>query len=263
MDERILDQRQQDARRHVNTRRLLYLDAPIARWLPYYRADTGARLTLRRLLSNSSGLPKMFLPAAAIDPTLRTRDVPTAEAVKRFASGDLYFEPGAKFDYVLENWIIVDAVIEVVTGQPFHKAMHALTLDPLGLRNTGAAAAMSRARKQCRPIAPSRADRSSDSPFWPPPVAFSAMRTICFAPSTGCTTGGSCRANRCGLLKLSGDGAVSRAFPLQVFSRHPERKNPGDPHGPPGFSLDRLAHARDPGRPRHLYRGSGARAGPS
>lgn len=110
MDERLLDQRQQDARRHVNTRRLLYLDAPIARWLPYYRADTGARLTLRRLLSNSSGLPKMFLPAAAIDPTLRTRDVPTAEAVKRFASGDLYFEPDAKFDYVLESWIIVDAV---------------------------------------------------------------------------------------------------------------------------------------------------------
>lgn len=247
MDERLLDQRQQDARRHVNTRRLLYLDAPIARWLPYYRADTGARLTLSRLLSNSSGLPKMFLPAAAIDPTLRTRDVPTAEAVKRFASGDLYFEPDAKFDYVLESWIIVDAVIEVVTGQPFHKAMHALTLDPPGLRNTGAAAAMSRARKRCRPIAPSRcssADRSSDSPFWPPPVAFSAMRTICFAPSTGCTTGGSCRANRCGLLKLSGDGAVSRAFPLQVFPDTLKGKTPATLTDRRGFRWT-VSHTRE------------------
>ncbi len=122
-------------------RGVLALDQPITKWLPDYRADTGARLTLRRLLSNSSGLPKMFLPAAALDPALLTQEMPAAEAVRRFASGDLYFEPGAKFDYILENWIIVYAIIEAVTGQSFHAAIHALTLDPLGLRNTGATAA--------------------------------------------------------------------------------------------------------------------------
>jgi CubicO group peptidase (beta-lactamase class C family) len=122
-------------------RGLLDLDAPITKWLPDYRADTGARLTLRRLLSNSSGLPKMFISAAQADPALLTQDLPAAEAVRRFASGDLYFEPGTTFDYILENWIIVYAIIEAVTGLTYHAAMRALTLDPLGLRNTGATAA--------------------------------------------------------------------------------------------------------------------------
>lgn len=122
-------------------RGMLDLDAPITRWLPDYRADIGARLTLRRLLSNSSGLPKMFIPATQAEPALLTQDMSAGEAVRRFASGDLYFEPGARFDYILENWILVFAIVEAVTGQTFDEAMHGLTLDPLGLRHTGATAA--------------------------------------------------------------------------------------------------------------------------
>ncbi|RYI81192.1 MAG: class A beta-lactamase-related serine hydrolase, partial [Acetobacteraceae bacterium] len=38
----------------------LSLDAPITTWLPDYPAATGARITLRRLLSNSSGVPNPF-----------------------------------------------------------------------------------------------------------------------------------------------------------------------------------------------------------
>ncbi len=119
----------------------LSLDAPITTWLPDYRADTGAKVTLRRLLSNSSGVPNGFTPAAKLDPGLTTTDLPTLEAVKRFCQGDLAFEPGARFDYVLTNWIIVIAVIEAVTGRPYQEAMRAITLDPLGLKDTDASAA--------------------------------------------------------------------------------------------------------------------------
>ncbi|MBZ5709236.1 serine hydrolase domain-containing protein [Nannocystis pusilla] len=41
----------------------LDLDAPISRYLSDYRADTGAKLTLRRLRSHSSGLPNEILAA--------------------------------------------------------------------------------------------------------------------------------------------------------------------------------------------------------
>lgn len=119
----------------------LSLDAPITTWLPDYRPDTGAKVTLRRLLSNSSGVPNGFTPAAKLDPGLLTTDLPTLEAVKRFCQGDLAFEPGARFDYVLTNWIIVIAVIEAVTGRPYQEAMRAITLDPLGLKATDASAA--------------------------------------------------------------------------------------------------------------------------
>lgn len=119
----------------------LSLDAPITTYLVDYRADTGARVTLRRLLSNSSGVPNGFTPALKADPSLLTTDMPTLEAVKRFCQGDLAFEPGARFDYVLTNWIIVVAVIEAVTGRPYQAAMRATTLDPLGLKATDAGTA--------------------------------------------------------------------------------------------------------------------------
>jgi D-alanyl-D-alanine carboxypeptidase len=52
----------------------LSLDAPITTWLPDYRADTGAKVTLRRLLSNSSGVPNGFTPAAKLQPDLLTTE---------------------------------------------------------------------------------------------------------------------------------------------------------------------------------------------
>jgi CubicO group peptidase (beta-lactamase class C family) len=120
----------------------LSLDAPITTCLKDYRPDTGAKVTLRRLLSNSSGVPNGFTPAVKLDPSLLTTDLPTLEAVKRFCQGDLAFEPGTRFDYVLTNWIIVIAAIEAVTGRPYQEAMRAITLDPLGLKDTDASAAM-------------------------------------------------------------------------------------------------------------------------
>lgn len=118
-------------------RGVLSLDAPITTWLPDYRADVGARLTLRRLLSNSSGAPNPFRAAVAAEPALLQPPwIDTLEAVRRFATGDLVFEPGAQFDYVLSNWTLVLAILEAVTRQPYAEAMRALVLDPLRMRHT-------------------------------------------------------------------------------------------------------------------------------
>ncbi|MDG2532928.1 serine hydrolase [Sphingomonas sp. HITSZ_GF] len=116
----------------------LALDAPIATLLPGYRADTGAKVQLAHLLSNTSGIPNDFMPALKLEPDLVSRDLGTAESVRRFASGDLAFEPGSKFDYVPTNWYIVIAIVEAATGKPFQQAMRTITLDPLGLAHTSA-----------------------------------------------------------------------------------------------------------------------------
>ncbi|MEE3626252.1 serine hydrolase domain-containing protein [Nitrospirillum sp. BR 11752] len=123
-------------------RGLLDLDAPLTRSLPDYRADTGARLTLRRLLCNASGLPNLFIAQAKADPTLLQADLTTAQALARFCQGDLAFEPGARFDYHPVNWIVVIAAVERVTGLPFQAAVRSITLEPLGLKATGATDAM-------------------------------------------------------------------------------------------------------------------------
>jgi CubicO group peptidase (beta-lactamase class C family) len=115
----------------------LALDVPIGSYLPDYRADTGNRLTLRRLMSHSSGLPNDILKARQADPSIRGIELDQMEAVRRFASGDLAFEPGTAWDYSHSNWIVVKAVVERVTGQPYARVVERLLTRPLGLRNSG------------------------------------------------------------------------------------------------------------------------------
>jgi CubicO group peptidase (beta-lactamase class C family) len=117
-------------------RKQLSLDAPIITYLRQYRADTGAKISLRHLLSNSSGVPSQFLTAAREDPSLLTTQLTTAEAIRRFASGDFIFEPGARFDYALTNWVLVTGILEAVMGQPYPELMRELVIRPLGLAAT-------------------------------------------------------------------------------------------------------------------------------
>jgi CubicO group peptidase (beta-lactamase class C family) len=114
----------------------LDLDAPINRYLSDYRADIGAKVTLRHLMTNISGVPNGFSVAAKADPDIFKKTFTTDQAVKLWCSGDLAFEPGTKFDYALTNWVIITAIIEAVTGKPFGEAMVELVTGPLGLTRT-------------------------------------------------------------------------------------------------------------------------------
>lgn len=114
----------------------LDLDAPISRYLPDYRPDTGARLTLRRLMSHSSGVPNQIL-AARKDPAVRGIEMDQMEAVRLYASGDLAFAPGSDWDYSHSNWLIAKAVVERVTGQRYAALVDRLLVRPLGLKDSG------------------------------------------------------------------------------------------------------------------------------
>ncbi|MFC4761875.1 serine hydrolase domain-containing protein [Dyella koreensis] len=113
----------------------LTLDSAIVDYLADYRSDTGAKVKLKHLLSNSSGIPNGFTPQVKADPSLWTRTFSTGDAIKAFCSGDLTFEPGSRFSYDLTNWILVKGIIENVTGKEFAEAVDALTLAPLGLKH--------------------------------------------------------------------------------------------------------------------------------
>lgn len=115
----------------------LDLDRPITAWLPDFRADTGARVTLRRLLSNTSGIPDQLNAAVGTDPALRASTEGSAPMVARYAGGDLAFAPGQGWDYALLNWVIVHAILEGVTGQPFAAVLDRFVFRPLAMRHTG------------------------------------------------------------------------------------------------------------------------------
>jgi CubicO group peptidase (beta-lactamase class C family) len=145
----------------------LDLDAPITRYLPDYRADTGAKVTLRRLMSNTSGVPNGFIAALKADPTLLPGLVKTGvtapEAVKRWGEGDLAFEPGKQFDYSMTNWIIIVAVVEAATGKPFAGAIADLVTTPLGMTHTalGDPPGMASAYRTVEPLVRHMEDRLS------------------------------------------------------------------------------------------------------
>lgn len=114
----------------------LKLDAPISAYLPEYRPDTGARLTLRHLMSHSSGVPNQLLEARK-DPAARGIELDQMEAVRRYASADLAFEPGTAWDYSHSNWVLAKAVVERVTGQSYATLVDRLLVRPLRLKNSG------------------------------------------------------------------------------------------------------------------------------
>lgn len=113
----------------------LALDGAIGDYLADYRADTGAKVKLKHLLSNCSGIPNGFTPQVKADPAIWTKAYSTDEAIKAFCSGDLTFEPGSRFSYDLTNWILVKGIVEQVTGKEFTQAIDTLVLAPLGLKH--------------------------------------------------------------------------------------------------------------------------------
>ena len=117
----------------------LDLDAPITTYLPTFRAETGRQVSLRHLMSNSSGIPDQLTAAAKIDRSLRSSTASAAEMVATYAGGDLAFRPGSRFDYTVLNWAIVRAILEARTGQPFAALIDKLVLQPLKLHETGIA----------------------------------------------------------------------------------------------------------------------------
>lgn len=116
---------------------ILRLDEPIRQYLPDYRADNGAKLTLRHLMSHSSGVPNELIAARKADPVVAHTELEQMEAVQRYASGDLRFVPGTEWDYSHSNWLIVKAIAERMAHRPYRDLVSAWLVEPLNLRDSG------------------------------------------------------------------------------------------------------------------------------
>ena len=106
----------------------------IADYLPYYRKDTGAKITIHHLLTHTSGLPmfsKNPLPEERLGP------YPVREFVEKYCSDDPGFEPGSAFLYSNCGYFILGAVVEAVTGKTYEEALGQMILKPAGMTNTG------------------------------------------------------------------------------------------------------------------------------
>lgn len=103
--------------------------------LPYYRQDTGSRITVHQMLNHTSGLPN-YTALPQFRDAIR-RAYPVEGFVKEFCSGDLEFEPGTEYSYCNSGYFILGAIIEKVLGCSYEAALRQRVLDPLGMSGTG------------------------------------------------------------------------------------------------------------------------------
>ena len=112
------------------------LDGKISDYLPEYRADIGQKVTIHHLLTHTSGIPSYTSQPGFFENVSRNPDK-VVDFVKKYASGDLEFEPGSKFLYNNSGYFLLGAIIERVTGKPYQEVLKENILDPLGMKNTG------------------------------------------------------------------------------------------------------------------------------
>lgn len=115
------------------------LDAPVQQYLPAFRMADPAMstgLTVRHLLTHASGIP----PG-----TFRTlRGARAVDVVALLANVRPDARPGAKFDYSNANYVLLGAIVEKVSGQPYEQYVHSRVLDPVGMTSSYASMEVAR-----------------------------------------------------------------------------------------------------------------------
>lgn len=112
------------------------LDGKINDYLPEYRRDTGQRVTIHHLLSNSSGIPDI-MDYPEMRSKLMRHSYTLDYGIKHFCSSDLEFEPGSKFKYSSSGFLILGAILERITGKSYESLLEEFILKPAGMTNTG------------------------------------------------------------------------------------------------------------------------------
>lgn len=120
----------------------LDMDEPVTKYLPWfvvtYPSETSPVITVRHLLQHTSGLPDT-IPAMIgwvhYDDAIRNQ----TEIVQKYLPDfkKLKFAPGERAVYSNLNYMVLGAIIEAVSGQPYETYISEYILEPLGMSQTG------------------------------------------------------------------------------------------------------------------------------
>jgi CubicO group peptidase (beta-lactamase class C family) len=140
----------------------LKLDDPVQKFLPAFRGEDRGAVTIKHLLTHTSGLPDM-LPENV---ELRKRHAPLTEFIEGTYRTPLLFKPGTKVKYQSMGILLASAVAEKITGQPFREFLHKEVFAPLGMKSTslGLGGRPVSAMAKCQVVEPS--DWDWNSQYW-------------------------------------------------------------------------------------------------
>ncbi|MCB1052887.1 MAG: beta-lactamase family protein [Acidobacteria bacterium] len=105
-------------------------DTPVHTILPFFNTPELQDITVRHLLTHSSGFP-----FSTIDrPLNQYKDL--MQVAREAAEQGINFKPGSQFQYSDANADILGAIIETIEKKPFIEVLQTRLLDPLAMKDT-------------------------------------------------------------------------------------------------------------------------------
>lgn len=111
------------------------LDAPVQRYLPWFRvadASASARITVRQLLTMTSGLPQDYEVQVWADTDARALE----RAVRHLSTKELTAPPGQGFGYSNANYETLGLIVQAVSGMSYEDYVAQRIFVPLEMRNS-------------------------------------------------------------------------------------------------------------------------------
>jgi CubicO group peptidase (beta-lactamase class C family) len=115
----------------------LDLDAPVVRYLPWFRTsdrERSDRITVRMVLNQTSGLPSLDQGAFGEG----TAEQVMEQAMRMFRARKTSREPGQAFEHSIEGYTIAGLIIHRVTGKSYCDYLQSAVFDPLKMNRSAA-----------------------------------------------------------------------------------------------------------------------------
>lgn len=114
---------------------LLSLDDSIAKYFPDYPEDAANKVTIRHLLTHTSGIVNFTSVPAYVQ--WKDQDVPLDVQINAISTLPLEFEPGTKFSYSNSGYKLLEAIINQVSGKPWHIYISENIFAPVEMSHSG------------------------------------------------------------------------------------------------------------------------------
>ena len=110
----------------------LKLSDPARRFIPEFRAGARSRVTIKHLMTHTSGLPDQLPRNVA----MRIRNAPLREFVEQTIRTPLLFEPGTRYSYQSMGILLLAEICERIAGSDFPSYLGREIFRPLGMDRT-------------------------------------------------------------------------------------------------------------------------------
>ncbi len=110
----------------------LALDDKARKFIPEFRGGGRADITIRHLLTHTSGLPDQLPENVA----MRKRNAPLSEFVERALRTPLLFQPGERYKYQSMGILLAAEICERIAAAPFPEFLSRELFAPLGMKRS-------------------------------------------------------------------------------------------------------------------------------